>query len=101
MKNRKKLKIFVKKIQNYSGRVLRKKTNNTEKQPINELYNYFKKYNENTGTNIENIATPHVPTIVDSTTLNDKITKAEIFQAVRKLKNEKSPRIDFVINEYI
>ena len=80
---------------------IKKKTNKTEKQPINELYNYFKNFNENTGTNIENIATPHVPTSEDSTTLNDKITKTEILQAVRKLKNEKSPGIDFVINEYI
>ena len=80
---------------------IKKKTNKLEKQPINELYNYFKNFNENTGTKIENIASPHVPTSEDSITLNKRITKTEILQAVKKLKNEKSPGVYFVTNEFI
>lgn len=77
-----------------------KKRNKIEKQPINELYNHFKNINESTVT-FENIASPHIPNFNDSLILNDKITKDKIMQAIRKLKNGKSPGIDQITNEYI
>ena len=77
-----------------------KKKAKIEKQPINELFNHFKKINENTGP-VKNIALPHVPNFNDSMILNDKITKQEIMKAIKKLKNGKSPGIDHVTNEYI
>ena len=77
-----------------------KKKSKTESQPINKLFNFFKDFNENKGETTENIA-KHVISDDDCLTLNGKIKDNEILQAIGKVKNEKSPGIDFVLNEYI
>ena len=78
-----------------------KKKQKPEQQPINELYTFFKCFNENErGTNIE-ITTPHTTTDNDNPILNSEIRNEEITQAIQKLKNEKSPGQDFILNEYI
>ena len=73
------------------------------KIPIENLFNFFKELNappENTG----NIRFPTIdPFDVNrlNENVNRKITQKEILNCIKKLKNNKAPGEDKVVNEYI
>ena len=74
-----------------------------EYQPINKLYQHFKVniVTDNEHTQLPHPPTAHVPTENDDIILNGCIEDKEITDAMRRLKNDKSPGDDYILNEYL
>jgi len=69
---------------------------------IQELEKHFKALNEfGTDTNSDENEEPNSDTTLDDSLLNDAISEEEILCACKKLKNNKSPGEDNIVNEYI
>ena len=67
---------------------------------LNQFYEHFKQLATdnnlvNSNTDLENTETDH------SYILNDPITEQEVLKSIKKLKNNKAPGTDMIINEYI
>ena len=67
---------------------------------IQVLTDFFKNLNEN---NSDNDVPPNAnyPNIIFANELNSEISQSEILKAIKALKNNKTPGVDRVLNEYI
>ena len=69
---------------------------------INDLYEYFRDLNiDNDKSEDDNFELPDCNNDVVNDILNCEISEDEILIAVKKLKNNKAPGFDHIVNEYI
>jgi hypothetical protein len=68
---------------------------------VNDLFDHFKSLYEGGDTCHENLDMEFNSTMLDVTILNEDISGEEIMKTAVKLKNNKSPGNDKIINEYI
>lgn len=73
----------------------------TEMPNLNELYEYFKEMNSTNVNNDANINVPNIDLTNNDEILNAPFSEQEISKCISLLKNNKSPGIDKVLNEYI
>ena len=79
--------------------VSRKRENGLVKASLVDLYEHFEQLGECDYDDLN--VNEYVDLYLDIKCLNNQISAEEIFQAVKRLKTNKSPGIDKIVNEYI
>lgn len=78
------------------------KTNNITPLNLESFYDHFKRLSEENELD-EHLLEPEnaVTELREYNILNDPVTENEVFRAIRKLKKDKAPGYDNIVNEYI